>query len=144
MLSYNGLSESGNIKSTLAPPFVGTATYPNRVLFDSVFFVWVGIVLMNIITGLMVDTFSSLRGEKEDRESTLATDCFVCGTQRSTYEDLGLPPAFPSFQDHLASDHDLWSYVFYIAYLKSKVVAEQNVYQCIIIILQITRRTHTY
>ena len=32
-----------------------------RVLFDLSFFIWVGVLLFNIITGLMVDGFGALR-----------------------------------------------------------------------------------
>ena len=32
-----------------------------RVIFDLSFFMWFGIILFNIITGIIVDTFSELR-----------------------------------------------------------------------------------
>ena len=75
------------MKGFLSAPDPGSWTYPARIFFDSVFFVWVGIVLMNIITGLMVDTFGSIREEKELRRYTLENDCFVCGLTRTAYED---------------------------------------------------------
>jgi hypothetical protein len=91
-----------------------------------VFFIWVGVVLMNIITGLMVDTFSSIREEKATRAEILASDCFVCGLQRNAYEDAGLSPNSPTFDAHLSDDHDLWSYVYYIAYLQKKDPTEDS------------------
>jgi hypothetical protein len=87
---HQGLSESGNLQQFLNTNFVGTEDFPMRVLYDSVFFVWVGIILLNVITGLMVDTFSRIREEKQSRAIVLANDCFVCGTLRQTYEDLAL------------------------------------------------------
>ena len=81
---------------------------------------------MNIITGLMVDTFSSIREEKQSREDTLLNDCFVCGTLRNTYEDYALPSTAPGFDSHLAEDHSLWTYVYYIAYLKKKDPTEDS------------------
>jgi hypothetical protein len=44
--------------------------YP-RIVYDTVFFVWVGLVLTNIITGLMVDTFSAIREEEAERKEVL-------------------------------------------------------------------------
>jgi hypothetical protein len=126
LLAYQGLSEAGNIKSALQIAQTGSADYPLRIIFDSVFFIWVGVVLMNIITGLMVDTFSSIREEKATREEILASDCFVCGLQRNTYEDMGLGPTAPTFDKHLSSDHDLWSYVYYVAYLRKKDPTEDS------------------
>jgi hypothetical protein len=123
---YQGMSESGNLKTSLRTASPGQYNYIPRIVFDSVFFVWVGIVLMNIVTGLMVDTFSALRGEKVERQKILESECFVCGLQRGVYDDLGLGPGTPSFVQHLATDHDLWMYVYFVAYLKEKDPTEYN------------------
>jgi len=130
-LFYNGLSEGGNMKGFLSAAEPGSWTYPARVFFDSVFFVWVGIVLMNIITGLMVDTFGSIREEKEWRAATLENDCFVCGFSRAAYEDAALAAKVqdiqaPGFDDHLEEDHDLWTYVYFVAHLKRKDPTEDS------------------
>ena len=53
--------------------------YWSRVAYDLIFFVWMGVLLFNVITGLMVDTFGSLREESNERESTLSNSCFICG-----------------------------------------------------------------
>jgi len=123
---YQSLSDGGNLKGFLVAPEVGSWDYPGRIIFDSIFFIWVGIVLMNIITGLMVDTFSSIREEKEGRADTMENDCFVCGMSRNTYEDFALPTHCPSFDDHLEVDHNIWIYVYYIAYLQSKDETEDS------------------
>ena len=57
--------------------------YMGRLLFDLSFFVIVGIILFNVITGLMVDTFSSLREEAAERANTLDNECFACGLSRA-------------------------------------------------------------
>jgi hypothetical protein len=117
---HSGLSESGNMASFLATNYAGDSAYPMRVMYDSVFFVWVGIVLVNIIVGLMVDTFSSIREEKQSRAESLDTICFVCGTLRRSYDDMNLAPEAPSFDLHISLEHDPWTYVYYLAYLKKK------------------------
>lgn len=126
LIFYHGLNEAGNLKQSLLSPNPGNPAYFPRIMYDSVFFVWVGIVLMNIITGLMVDTFSSIREEKQTREEILANDCFVCGTLRNTYEDFALSAAAPGFDAHLTEDHNLWTYVYYVAYLKKKDPTEDS------------------
>ena len=55
--------------------------------------IWVGIVLVNVVTGLMVDGFSAIRQAAESRINTLQNDCFVCGLDRASYEDIGLGPS---------------------------------------------------
>jgi hypothetical protein len=124
-LFYKGIT-SFDISGSLGTPEPGYPAYPMRIVYDSVFGVWVGTVLSNIITGLMVDTFGSLRGDKDDRASCLESECFVCGMSRNTYEDFGLPQSLPNFDEHLASDHNLWIYVYYIAYLKRVDSVEES------------------
>jgi len=50
-----------------------------RLAYDMTFFVWVGILLFNVITGLIVDTFSRLREEDAKRIDVLANECYICG-----------------------------------------------------------------
>jgi inositol 1,4,5-triphosphate receptor type 1 len=122
----NGLSEGGNMGGFLSTNYAGEDSYTMRIFFDSVFFVWVGIVLMNIITGLMVDTFSSIREEKQSRAEILDTVCFVCDTLRRSYDDMNLGPEAPSFDLHISVEHDPWTYVYYLAYLKKKNPEEDS------------------
>ena len=89
------------------------------------FFIWVGVLLFNIITGLIVDTFSSLREEEADRQDVLRNCCFVCGFTRASYDDVGLQGG-PSFDQHCHEVHDLWNYVYFYHYLKRKDPTEYN------------------
>ena len=50
-LFYQSMSEGGNIKAVLGINSPGHDTYLPRIAYDSLFFIWVGIVLMNVITG---------------------------------------------------------------------------------------------
>jgi inositol 1,4,5-triphosphate receptor type 1 len=90
MLFYVALQEGGKIKFFLTSVLAGQEEFPMRIVYDSLFFVWVGIIMNNIITGLIVDSFGSIREEKKTRYSTFANDCFVCGIHRNSYEDLSV------------------------------------------------------
>ena len=120
---YQSLSEGGNAKAFLQTNVPGLETYLPRIAFDSLFFIWVGIVLMNVITGLMVDTFAATRDEKAERAATWADECFICGLERDEYEGKKLPV---DFEKHLSKDHDLWAYVFFMAYLKRRDKTKLN------------------
>jgi hypothetical protein len=99
-------------------------TYLARVAFDLSFFVWVGILLFNVITGLIVDTFSSLREEANKREGVLTDSCFVCGITRDHYDDFGLPNSAPTFDMHKNEVHGMWNYVCFYFHLKQKAPSE--------------------
>ena len=100
------MSNSGEAASFVGTnnPYTGDRYYL-RIIYDSVFFIWVGIVLMNIITGLMVDAFGSIREEAGNRAETLETECFVCGLSREAYEESKLEAGSPKWDEHLEKDH---------------------------------------
>ena len=92
-----------------------------RVLYDLSFFVWVGVLLFNILTGLIVDAFGTLRNKENVRESTLTNECFICGFARPVYDEVaGKLVQGPSFDGHNTFEHDLWNYVFFYRHLEVK------------------------
>jgi len=92
--------------------------YLNRVVYDLSFFILVGILLFNVITGLMVDTFSALREEAAERADTLTNECFICGFHRAAYDDVGI--LSPTFDNHVKADHNVWNYLYFVMYLRDK------------------------
>jgi len=119
LIFYHGMNRSGNIMNDLISNNPGN-NYASRIIFDSAMFVWVGIVMVNLITALMINTFMSNRQRKLKQHDRLRNDCYVCGTIRSQYENFALSSSAPSFDAHLAEDHSIWTYVHYIAYLSRK------------------------
>lgn len=97
--------------------------FVGRVWFDLSFFVCVGVLLFNILTGLMVDCFSALREDQESRFAKLRDECFICGYTRSAFDDLG---GDFNFDKHVAKEHNVWLYLYFISYLKAKDPTEFN------------------
>lgn len=50
-----------------------------RVIYDLLFFFIVIIIVLNLIFGVIIDTFADLRSEKQKKEEILKTTCFICG-----------------------------------------------------------------
>ena len=50
-----------------------------RVIYDLLFFFMVIIIVLNLIFGVIIDTFADLRSEKQKKEEVLKTTCFICG-----------------------------------------------------------------
>jgi len=57
--------------------FKGDSDYISRVFFDLSFFIVVGVVLFNVITGLMVDGFGALRDEANERADVKHSCIFI-------------------------------------------------------------------
>lgn len=55
-----------------------------RVIYDLLFFFMVIIIVLNLIFGVIIDTFADLRSEKQKKEEILKTTCFICGKCRNT------------------------------------------------------------
>ena len=84
------------------------------------FFVWCGILLFNIIAGLMLNAFGQLREDAGKREECYADTCFVCGFDRKDYDNLNLGSEFPSFDEHKSQDHNRWNFIYFIDYIQTK------------------------
>lgn len=50
-----------------------------RVVYDLLFFFIVIIIVLNLIFGVIIDTFADLRSEKQQKDEILKNTCFVCG-----------------------------------------------------------------
>lgn len=67
--------------------------FPARVVYDLLFFFIVIIIVLNLIFGVIIDTFADLRSEKQKKEEILKTTCFICGER---WEYRNYPKALPA------------------------------------------------
>merc|ERR1719198_1563614 len=89
-------------------------TYADRVLFGIVFFFLLGVILFDIVTGLIIDTFSNLREDTANRLAYMLNTAFISDLERADYEEHG-----PDFKfDKLNADQNTWNYVYFMAYLR--------------------------
>lgn len=65
--------------SSRCPPALQESLFPARVVYDLLFFFIVIIIVLNLIFGVIIDTFADLRSEKQKKEEILKTTCFICG-----------------------------------------------------------------
>lgn len=49
------------------------------MVYDLLFFFVVIIIVLNLIFGVIIDTFADLRSEKQQKELILKNTCFICG-----------------------------------------------------------------
>ena len=89
-----------------------------RFFFDNSFFLLIMVILFNILLGIIIDTFGSLRAELKAYTWDRANICFICGFDRETLEKVSKERN--GFIRHIKDDHYMWNYLFYIAYLFEK------------------------
>lgn len=111
----HGLRNGGGIGDILRPPSVKEPLYFARVVYDLLFFFVVIIIVLNLIFGVIIDTFADLRSEKQQKEETLRNTCFICGLDRSAFDNKSV-----SFEEHIRCEHNLWHYLYFIVLVRVK------------------------
>lgn len=91
------------------------ALFVARVIYDLLFFFIVIIIVLNLIFGVIIDTFADLRSEKQQKELILKNTCFVCGLNRSAFDNKTV-----SFEEHIKCEHNMWHYLYFIVLVKVK------------------------
>jgi hypothetical protein len=87
--------------------------YP--MLLHYTFFLIVTVAMLNIIFGIIIDTFSGLRSEKNDRNYDTTETCFICSIHRQVFDRAANSP--DGFKHHIRDDHNMWSYLNFIFFL---------------------------
>ncbi|CAK68868.1 unnamed protein product (macronuclear) [Paramecium tetraurelia] len=102
-----------------------TSNYFSRFVFDNAVNIVLVMIMLNMIQGIIVDTFGSLREKLQERIKDQTMKCFICGITREKFEknDEG---GGMGFQEHIEQEHYMWNYIYYIAYLKHKDENDYN------------------
>jgi len=86
-----------------------------RFLFDITFFLLIIIILLNIVFGIIIDTFSAMREATENAAGDMKTVCTMCGLERADLDRHG-----SGFDQHIKLEHNMWKYLYYAVYLLQK------------------------
>jgi hypothetical protein len=76
-----------------------------RIVSDFVFNFIIGILLLEIFSGILTDTFAKIRSEQEELKNIQESRCFVCNKESKE---------FPNFKQHTQFNHNLWDYIIYM------------------------------
>ena len=74
-----GLRNGGGIGDILRSPSMKERLFFFRVVYDMSFFFIIIIIVLNLIFGVIIDTFADLRSEKQTKEEVIKNSCFICG-----------------------------------------------------------------
>nr|pir hypothetical protein F33D4.2a - Caenorhabditis elegans [Caenorhabditis elegans] len=112
---YQGLRNGGGIGDVLRNPAPWEDMFIWRVAYDMTFFVVLIVIVLNLIFGVIIDTFGDLRAEKNEKEQILKNNCFICGLDRSRFDNRSV-----TFETHRETEHNIWHYLYYIVMLQIK------------------------
>ena len=103
----------------------------SRAAHDSIFFLVVNIVLLNVVFGIIIDTFGELRAAKAQRQHFDSNVCFICAISRADFERAGI-----RFELHTRQTHCTEGYLQFMIHVWSKsrhdyTGVEQYVQRCL-------------
>lgn len=75
--------------------------------------------MLNIINGIIVDTFQELREKNNQRFDKLMNECYICSLNRNNFDIKGV-----SFDEHIYVSHKFINYFLYL--IKLKLTDEQD------------------
>ncbi|XP_064638655.1 inositol 1,4,5-trisphosphate receptor type 3-like isoform X2 [Lineus longissimus] len=101
------------LEELMAPPYGRAFSYyAIKTIFDITFFILVTTIGLNIIFGIIVDTFSELRDSKWNIDNDMKSTCFICSRGSYDFEHHG-----GGFEKHVKLEHNQWAYLFFFIHL---------------------------
>ena len=112
-----GLGDSGKRISFLK----NSAHYVLRLILDDLFFLFIVIIMIDMVFGIVVKSFDALRYRNQKFHSDKINHCFICHSHRDSLEKMR-----KNFNEHIKRTHNLWNYVEYMILLKLKDYHDLN------------------
>mmetsp|Transcript_11845 Transcript_11845/g.18237 ORF Transcript_11845/g.18237 Transcript_11845/m.18237 type:complete len:236 (-) Transcript_11845:34-741(-) len=119
-----GMRNGGGIGDITEPIHFNDETekYLFKLVHDASFQIIINIICLNIIFGIIVNTFAQLRDEKSKNDNDMHNNCYICNFERMIFDK----NSEGGFERHIAKDHNLWQYSYYIVHLDAKDSSDYN------------------
>jgi Ion transport protein len=110
-----GLRNGGGIGDSMNPYKYGQdGKFGSKLIYDVTFFMFINIIILNIVFGVIIDTFGDMRDEAYKRNEIISRKCLVCLNEKQAIEEFGY-----NFNYHTNNYHNIWVYAEYIWYVSS-------------------------
>lgn len=90
----------------------------SRFFFDMAFYFVVVVILLEVLFGLILDSFSERREHRNKLEKEKKEICFICHNEKNRF-DLHANEGL-DFESHIKTEHNMWNYVYFLIYLSEK------------------------
>ena len=98
-----------------------TAIWMARLFHDLAYFFLIIILMLEMIFGILIETFRELRIHQQNREMDMNEICFICGIKRDQLEKTS-----KNYEEHINHTHNVWNYVNYMIRLKFSNLQDLN------------------
>lgn len=119
--TFNEGLRAGDIGAVIDPASTEDASYGIKYIFELTYYLFVITIILNLVFGIIIDTFAQLRESNAFIKAQTENLCFICGFDRFTFDSKG-----KGFDNHVKQDHNMWNYMFLMIYLHDKPKTEFN------------------
>ena len=87
--------------------------YIKRLIVDDLFFLLIVIIAIDLVFGIILGAFTTLRNKEQRHSTDKKRHCFICHVNKNVLEKNR-----ENFNEHRNKTHNLWNYVYYMITLK--------------------------
>ncbi|RLN58651.1 hypothetical protein BBJ28_00017989 [Nothophytophthora sp. Chile5] len=118
-----GLKSDGGLGSFLREIPLGTNAHSyGRLAFDVLFNILLVVLLLNLVFGVIIDTFASLRTDDQEKTLDMKSRCFICSIDAYSFDRA----TKRGFHDHVSRDHNMWHYLYLFVHIRKKRITDYN------------------
>eukprot|EP00045_Choanoeca_perplexa_P018056 m.276491 g.276491 ORF g.276491 m.276491 type:complete len:2614 (+) comp17698_c0_seq3:125-7966(+) len=110
-----GLISGGGLGEALPAETMSFVEPAVKTIFDLSYFIIVTIIGLNLVFGVIVDTFSELRDEAHEINEARNSECFISGLKADEFERYG-----NGFGPHVNHEQNMWHYLAFFLHLAEK------------------------
>jgi len=123
-----GVRAGGGVGDATRPKYFGEEGFFIQFLIDLLFYISIIVILLNMINGIIISTFSYLRSERDQMDSLMSESCLVCFLTQNNFERKN-----KSFDSHRKFDHNVYSYIRFLVNIQLKEEKNMNEFEIIIL-----------
>lgn len=111
-------------------PPVSWSYWSWRTVFDLCYFIVLVVIMLNLVFGIIIDTFAERRFERQEKLANKKDFCFVCDISARRFDQVGV-----GFHYHTHREHNYQHLLFYLIYVfeqprTERSAAERYVHDC--------------
>ncbi|KAL3669646.1 hypothetical protein V7S43_005030 [Phytophthora oleae] len=116
-----GLKSDGGLGSYLRQLPLGASAHSyGRLAFDVSYNILLVVLLLNLVFGVIIDTFASLRTDDQEKTLDMQGRCFICSIDAYTFDR----STKRGFHDHISRDHNMWHYLYLFVHIRKKQITD--------------------
>lgn len=111
----NGLRAGGGLGDALGQPSLQDTRFALRYWVDFTFYILILIILLNIVFGIIIDTFGDMRNARNEWRDYLNTTCMICDLKKTEIDSAG-----EGYFRHINVSHSIEDYIYFMIYVRKK------------------------